>query len=279
MKTNLKKTLLTSSIALILGTTGAEAAQVSNFLGAYTWATDSANITMLASNGGNYAMTNDVTMLWDGSAYNSSADYTGPGSVANVTASSTTPFGGQNWAAHDIQMFMPGSYVFDTTLGGGNPETGTLGATVGVGQLGMHMLFDWIGNLNIDVFMVFDQNSVFGSGLLYSTQTTLGGSHKCDQLYSGTITQNCLYDGLGYGSDGAPVLNQMWMLSSTDPDGDGIMGIPMAASGPFAGFSWNFNANLVATPIPPEVPLPGAVWLFGSGLMGLMTVARQKRRV
>ena len=39
--------------------------------------------------------------------------------------------------------------------------------------------------------------------------------------------------------------------------------------GPFASFNANFNASLTATPDPVLVPVPGAVWLFGSGLLGL----------
>jgi hypothetical protein len=59
------------------------------------------------------------------------------------------------------------------------------------------------------------------------------------------------------------------MLASVD--GDGVMGIPMQTGGPFAGFS----ANMTSTP-DAVIPVPAAVWLFGSGLMGLAAVARRK---
>lgn len=276
MKTNLKKTLLASSIVLALGAPSVEAALVTGVLGANTWSTDSANFGLLGANGGTLGFTNDLALQWDGNAYNNDSDYTGPGSAANVTASSTTPFYGSSWTMHDIQVFMPGSYSFDVALGGGNSETGSLGATVGAGQLGMHMLFDWSGNLNIDMFIVFDQNSIFGSGLLYSTQPTSPyGSNSCDVTYTGTITQNCLYDGPNYGSAGAPIKDQVWMLASADPDGDGIMGIPMASGGPFEGYSANVNANLVTSELAP-VPISATAWLFGSGLMGLAAARRRK---
>jgi hypothetical protein len=268
---SIRKTLIASSVALALGAPGAEAALVTNVLGANTWFTDSANFTYLSTNGGNVGQgTNDVVMHWDGNAYNSSSDYTGVGSVANVTMSSTAPFFGHSWLAHDIQVFVPGSYSFDVTLGGGNTETGTLNATVGSGQLGMHLLWDWNGNNNIDVFVVLAQNSVFGSGLLYSTELT------CASNYTGTITKNCLYDGPHYGSAGAPVKNQVWMLAATDGNGDGIVGIPMAVNGPLAGDNINFNATL--TPSPKPVPVPAAVWLFGSGLMGLVAAAGRRKK-
>jgi len=56
--------------------------------------------------------------------------------------------------------------------------------------------------------------------------------------------------------------------TSTDWDGDGILGAGMI-DGPFPGFSANFNMT--------TVPVPAAVWLFGSGLMGLVGVARRKK--
>ena len=61
--------------------------------------------------------------------------------------------------------------------------------------------------------------------------------------------------------------------TSTDWDGDGILGGKMI-NGPFAGFSANFNM----VEAPAAVPVPAAVWLFGSGLVGLVGVARRKKK-
>jgi hypothetical protein len=86
--------------------------------------------------------------------------------------------------------------------------------------------------------------------------------------------------------------------SDTSPNiGGGIGGNPMQA-GPFAGSNANFDVT-VMTPTgydanatlppncnfdpsgncfqPPSVPVPAAVWLFGSGLLGLVGVARRKK--
>ena len=266
----IKKSLLASSIAMALGTTAANASLMTNVYGPYTWSTDSANFTMLDPAGYVVGGTNDVVMHWDGNAYNNQTDYTGPGGGSNVTASSTTVFFNALWTAHDIQVFEPGTYNFDTTLGGGAKETGTLTMTVGTGQLGMHMLFDWNGNLNIDVVVVANPNTVFGSGIGSSANP------GCNTGTAASIT-NCLYDGGGFGSAGAPIASNPWMLSSTDQaGGDTIMGTPMPAGGPFQFFNANFNANL--TPTPKPVPVPAAVWLFGSGLMGLAAVSRRKKK-
>ena len=58
--------------------------------------------------------------------------------------------------------------------------------------------------------------------------------------------------------------------TSLDVDGDGTPGIGMI-DGPFPGFSANFDFQVAA------VPVPAAVWLFGSGLLGLVGVARRKK--
>ncbi|MHB1140931.1 MAG: hypothetical protein ACYC1T_04120 [Sulfuricaulis sp.] len=293
MHPTIKKTLIASSLVMAFGAPSAYAAGMNDIYGDASYTTNHANFTMLTAGGGTVGGTNNVVMTWDGDAFNASSDYTGPGSYSNVTAASTTPFFGttvaHTWTAHDIQVFVPGSYTFDVTLGGGNPEgTGVnagaqfLNVTVPTGSIGMHMLFDWNGNLNIDVFVVANPSSVFGAGLVRSTQTGLtpssGAYNKCD---AGEVI-NCLWDGATNVPGFKPTTNQVWMLASSDGNGDGVMGINMAAGGPFAGFNANFNANM--DPIadisdiggPAPVPVPAAVWLFGSGLLGLVGISRRK---
>lgn len=236
-----KKTALVIALtsAAILGGT-AEAAQVSACGFATACAATSSsnnNFTMLGKAGGLVGGTNDVAMTWAGTVFNSNSDYTGPGGASNMTLSSPTKFFSYNWTAHDIQVFAPGTYTFDTTLGGGNLETGTQTLTVGAGQLGAHMLFDWSSNKNIDVSVLWSPNAMFGG----------------NQGLSGTT---------------------IWNASSVDGNGDGIMGIPMNPGGPFQGFSANFNLQGIT---PSAVPLPAAVWLLGSGLLGLVGVARRKK--
>jgi hypothetical protein len=267
---NMKKTMIASGVALALGAPVVNAALVTDIYGAFNWSTDRANFTMLTPNGAMQGGTNDVAMTWDGNGFSASSDYTGPGSTANVTAASTFPFSSNVWTAHDIQVFTPGSYSFNVTLGGGAPETGTLSATVGSGQLGMHMLFDWGGNNNLDVFVVASPSGVFGSGVGTSTVAS-----PC----TSTAT-NCLWTGKGWVgglASNAPTGGQKWMLTSVDGNGDGVPGIPMPLGGAFQLFNANFNANLTGTP-DTVVPIPAAAWLFGSGLLGLVGIARRNKR-
>ena len=44
---------------------------------------------------------------------------------------------------------------------------------VGSGQLGMHLLHDWNGNLNVDMALVLETNAIFGSGIRPLSQTLL----------------------------------------------------------------------------------------------------------
>ncbi|MGA9031051.1 MAG: hypothetical protein WB402_00850 [Sulfuricaulis sp.] len=270
--TLIRKSLIASSIALALGAPAANAALVTNVSGVGAMTTDSANFTMLDPSGYTVGGTNDVHMVWDGNAYNSSTDYIGPGSAVNVTASSTTAFFGHTWTAHDIQVFVPGTYSFNTHTTTWDGESGMLNMVVGTGQLGMHMLFDWGGASNIDMAVVWNRNSVFGSGI-GSTANPNCNYRYVNGVYVSPTIKNCLYDGPGYGSVGMPNASLPWMLSSADGNGDGIMGIPMVLGGPFQTFNANFNANMTSV-----VPLPAAAWLFGSGLLGLLAVARRRKR-
>ena len=79
--------------------------------------------------------------------------------------------------------------------------------------------------------------------------------------------------------------------------GVGIGGVPMW-DGPFTGFSANFDitsltmtnpdagytiaANCdfgISCPAPPAVPIPAAIWLFGSGLLGLIGVSGKRTKL
>lgn len=46
----------------------------------------------------------------------------------------------------------------------------------------------------------------------------------------------------------------------------------------FANGTSGYGGNLATFATPPEVPLPGAVWLFGTGLAGLIVMQRRRKR-
>jgi hypothetical protein len=134
-----------------------------------------------------------------------------PETCTQVGASLITSqaFYGSLWTASPIRLFPEGTWTFETCPGDessgvcydATPGDTTLTMTVGPGQLGAHMLFDWSVNKDIDVVVVWDV--------------------ACNQF----------------------------MLTTTDPDGDGTLGTPMV-DGPFKGFSATFNLNTVTGEIP-----------------------------
>lgn len=93
-----------------------------------------------------------------------SISYPGNGS----TVSSPTPFLGTLWTAHNITTYQNGTYTVDTV------EGGTYTFTVGVNQIGVHLLFNWGVNQNIDVINVWDVTDD-GFGILTYTSTDWDG--------------------------------------------------------------------------------------------------------
>ncbi|MGA9031404.1 MAG: hypothetical protein WB402_02640, partial [Sulfuricaulis sp.] len=102
-----------------------------------------------------------------------------------------------------------------------------------------HMLFDWNGSFNIDVVVVLNQNTVFGSGI---SAIAVPG---CQSTSPSGSNINCLYDGHSWGFNDlgtAPVASNPWMLTSVDQaGGDGVSGTQMPAGGPFQFFNANFS--------------------------------------
>ena len=161
---------------------------------------------------------------------------------------STVPFNGELWNAHDGTLFTS-TFTVDAE-GGGTPRPSYTGVQVGAGQIGGHILFDWgaanastncgKANCNIDVINVWD---VTGDGSAGTTYISIDVTGNRKNLAGVTSV---------IGPNGTP-------------------GLPMI-DGAFPGFSANFDMTATA------IPVPAAVWLFGSGLMGLVGVARRRRR-
>jgi len=204
------------------------------------------NFTMLTPGGVPFGGTNDVVYSWDGTT-NVAAN----GTNFNMTLASAgpEPFDGFLWSAHDIRVFGPGTYPFNTgctiaelhagTAPGSCAVQGpTVAMTVGAAQVGALMLFDWHGNDNIYVAEVWNKNALWSQG---------PGS------------ENGLWTGPAWGGPAGFMVdpNTTWALSSTANTGNGINGIPMV-NGPFTGFSANFNLDASDSCVAAAAPLTEA---------------------
>ncbi|PCJ88867.1 MAG: hypothetical protein COA54_01155 [Thiotrichaceae bacterium] len=201
------------------------------------------NFTMLNTVGNTFGGTNDVVFEWDGTFNTSVTDTNVVATMRSlgnpVTAPDGHEFFGSPWFAHHIRMFGPGTYTFDTTCSVSQFEaSGTetcngplttvdgnviqtqqfITITVAPGQVLAHILFDYSVTANIDVFNLYELNTVWNR---------LGGTGDKNKLFGGPAGV-------------APDEEGTWERVNIDGDGDGIVGIAMI-DGSFIGFSANFN--------------------------------------
>ena len=115
--------------------------------------------------------------------------------------------------------------------------------------------------------------TTFGPGT-YTIDTIQGGVYTNVVVGAGQVGGHILFN--WGGSFDIDVIN-VWDVTggNTYTSVDVVSGNPDGAwpglqmiDGPFQGFSANFSFT--------TVPVPAAVWLFGSGLLGLVGVARRK---
>lgn len=250
---SMKKTVLGAALAMAFSATAAQAAYTA------VVTTTGNNFSMVGgtnlSTGGN----NDTVFSWDGT-WNTSVVTDGS---YNATLSSVSKFGGYTWVAHNVNIYGVGTYTFDAGAPTGNPSVATASPdyvmTVGAGQVGAHMLFDWgatntatacgKANCNIDVVVLWEMNNSWaGTGTTSVMKTSL------------TNTVNTVWSGVSI---------------DTDMDADNYSGTKMV-DGAFVGQSANFNVNGITAQPVSQVPVPAAAWLLGSGLLGLIGVARRK---
>lgn len=213
------------------------------------------------------------------------------------TANTSYPYYGDPTWGYGLRTQITGTAQFDTATGLGsatvNPfEFFDAGPAVahdivmqaigdGVGGQGTliagKMLFDWNNNNNINVGIILDGAGMFGAiqgGLAVGDVVTGGAIPASNEIKKGNFPigpapmATTSFD-TDYHNDGAFITGD-----------DGIGGSQMD-NGPFIGFNANFDMTdltVVAITQPPAIPIPAAVWLFGSGLLGLVGVARRRRQ-
>jgi len=217
----MKKTFISLSVAALFGSGMAQA------IGPVTVNTTGNNFTMVSASNGLTGGTNDVTFTWDGTyrtAVVTDKSY-------NATLSSPTAFSGNIWTAHHMNVFGPGTYTFDTSCtaataacvpGGTAAQKYTL--TVGAGQVGVHMLFNWSTSANIDVVLLWDMNKSWaGTGTVSAFNA--GGAN----------TVNTVWDGVSIDTPASTIAAGALVDETNDYSGTKMI------DGPFIGQSANFN--------------------------------------
>jgi len=206
----MKKTALASALAIGLGF-GTQAALAAPLTGEFCMY--DATGDFISSIGWVGGTDSDMDGLID-------CDVQVSGTIDNNTFALMSPqkFFNQPWTAHDGVILAPGPHQIDSI------QAGTYDFTVGAGQVGGHILFDWgapagtpcgQANCDIDVVMAWDVNCVFTA-----------------------TNEECTYASTD--------------VAAVSPPGqpDGILGLEMI-DGAFVGSAANFNFTAL-------FPLPGA---------------------
>jgi hypothetical protein len=181
----------------------------------------------------------------------------------------------------------------------------TLQREAGTNLIVGNMLADWNVNTGIPLSMVWDATGLFNAidyglqagDVISGTNLKRGGVVVADvgsvvPASDGILNTNT---GQPLNQGAAPLAVTSWNTSTLCTPGvdcignalsgggpftdDGISGSPMI-DGPFRGLNVNFDigsGNSLTVLSVSSVPVPAAVWLFGSGLIGLVGFARRKK--
>lgn len=150
-----------------------------------------------------------------------------------------------------------------------------------------NLSFDWSANGSTPVSVVLDAagfmgalasgqttGSVSGTGALPASDGMRSGQYPIGPAPLATTSWNT--NSLCTPVNSGDCLN-VHPISSAITIDDGVGGSPMV-DGPFVGYNMNFDITLISNlDVSTQVPVPAAIWLFGTGLLGLAGIARRKQ--
>lgn len=206
--------------------------------------------------------------------------------LVDFTGGTVHQFGGatfttdNTFSVDNVDYYEEGGVKFDFIGPSGNPFSYHVGDYYGVGNDVIHGHWDAgpfgdMGSINVEKL----DNTAFDLNYFKITTNTANGGGAASG--SEEVYINALADGVN--------ISFSMLLPSDDwgfagPNSEIYLGTEFDG---IKAFSFTYGSNAVgfgldeffideAAP-PPSVPVPAAVWLFGSGLLGLVGVARRKK--
>jgi len=166
-----------------------------------------------------------------------------------------------NGGGHPVSIVLDGSGMFGA-MAGGAFATGPTSTISGVGSLPATNGLDFDATKAIKTFPLGPSPMATKTT---DTNAACAGVAITSQVNAYTITT-------------LPAFSSCFPLVTSDTVG----GSPIP-SGSFKGFNPNFDVtsvhlDSVSVGPPSGIPVPAAVWLFGSGLLGLVGIARRKKK-
>jgi len=258
----MKKTTLTTAIAMAIGVSANGAAYAANDL--YTFA-GTMNFYDAAGDLGH----TDTTVVGDFSL-TGSLPVPPNGSIFG-SFDTVTPFFGYTWTA-DVDMLFSGQAGLGPQTWDWTNKTFTDIAGSTYAQVTCKVGDTLDGCTGVDPTWTNTAN-VTNS---YTFSFTNAGQFTAGTFFDWSVNDDIAV--LAMFQAAPPDADGNFTAVSVDSDGDGIPGTAMN-NGPFDGQTPAFNGlmtcqNCEVAPI----PIPAAVWLFGSGLLGLVGVARRKKQ-
>lgn len=160
-----------------------------------------------------------------------------------------------------------------------------------------NMLADWNVTAGVPISMVWDATGLFNAiDLGLQAGDVISGTYlkRNGQTIADVGSATPASDVLGLNQGPAPLAVSTWNTTTLCTPGFDCMGNALSGGapfiddeiggsplidGPFTGLNVNFDVgsgNSLTVLSVSEVPVPAALWLLGSGLIGLLGVARRK---
>jgi hypothetical protein len=199
-----------------------------------------------------------------------------PGSGANTNTASAL---GVTFQVIDTIGTMVGTLLFNWN-GGNHSISIVLDASGMFGQLGTP---NNPGPAMIDFMTNGPTTTISGVGALPASNGIKLGTIALGPSPVATKTTNalgCEALPLATQTNAYTIVTNFTNLGMCTYTSDTIGGSPMSSPA-FGGYNGNFDVlsvHLDSFVQAPQVPVPAAVWLFGSGLLGLVGIARRKKK-